>query len=121
MRARQHAANCGLRHQEAAEGGDLDRLGDFDWIELDERPARAIAGVVHDDVGRHLRRVEIVEQLLDLVAFCGIAVEGFAAGRFDELIELGGGARGERDRHAGFAERARQRGREPGACADDEG
>ncbi len=121
MAARQHAARRRLPHQESAIGGDLDRLGDFDRIEFDERPPRAIAGVVNDDVGRELGRVEIGEQLLDLVALGSVAIERLGVGRLDELIELGGRARGQHDAHPRLGERARERGRQAGAGADDEG
>ena len=104
------AAACA--DQERAVSRDLERLGDFDGIELDDRPARAVAGVVDDDVGRELGGVETGEQLLDLVALGGVAIECLGAGRLDELVELGGRARGERDRHAGLGECARERGRE---------
>jgi hypothetical protein len=95
--ARQHAARRRLPDQKGAIGGDLERLGDFDRIELGERSARAVAGVVDDDVRRELGRVKIGEQLLDLVALGGIAVERLGASRLDELIELGRRARGQRD------------------------
>ena len=121
MAFRQHAARRRLPDQESAESGDLERFGDFDRIELGEWPAGAIAGVVDDNVRRELGRIEIGEQLLDLVALGGIAVEGLGAGRLDELVELGCQARSERDLHAGFGERARERGRQAGAGADDEG
>ena len=49
---RQHAPRRLLGDQERAEGGDVERLLDFGGIEIDERPARAIARVVDHDLGR---------------------------------------------------------------------
>jgi hypothetical protein len=58
---RQHAARRRLPYQEAAEGSDRDRFRHLDRIKLNERPARAIAGVVDHDVGRARPGIEIGE------------------------------------------------------------
>ena len=51
-RLRQHALGRLLRHQEAAERGDHQRLFDLVGNQLDERAAGAIARVVDDHIGR---------------------------------------------------------------------
>ena len=53
--ARQHAARRLLRHQEAAERRHQDRFLDLGGIEVDERPAGAVARIVDDDIRRAAR------------------------------------------------------------------
>jgi hypothetical protein len=100
--------------------GDRDRLLDLGRVELDERAAGAIAGVVDHDFGGAERAVELGEQLLDLSALAGVAGEGARAGFLGERIEIAGRARRQRDLDAVLGERAGERGGEPGAGADDE-
>jgi hypothetical protein len=90
-------------------------------VELHERPAGAVAGVVDHDFGRAHGGVEIVEQLLHLVALGGVAGEGLGLGLDREVVQIVGGARRQRDLDAFLAQDARQRGGEAGAGADDEG
>ncbi len=77
---RQHAPHRRLRDQESAEGGDGNRLLDLGRIEIDQRPARAIAGIVDDDVRRGLGGVERGKHGLDVGALRGVACEGARAG-----------------------------------------
>ncbi len=51
-----------LCNEKAAEGGGHHGLLNFAGIELDERPARAGAGIEQDDVGRPELRLHIGEQ-----------------------------------------------------------
>ena len=49
---RHHALGGLLRHQEAAVSGHRERALDLDRIEIDERPAGAVTGIVDHHIGR---------------------------------------------------------------------
>ena len=120
IRKRQHALGRLLRHQEAAERGDHQRLFDLVGIELDERAARAVARVVDDHIGRAEGGFDVGEQLRHLGAIGRIAGKGLGAGLLRQRRQIGGAARGERDLQSGLGKEARQRGGKPRADADDQ-
>src|SRR6185295_14331765 len=113
---RQHAFQRGLRDEEAAVGRDHQRPAHLVAIELEERPAHAVARVV-DHEGR---RVDHREQRLDLRGVGRIAGEGLRAGFLLQLRELVEVARGERDAHAGRRALPRERGGQTRPGADDQ-
>jgi len=117
---RQHAFGRLLGYQEAAKGGDRQRLLHVGGIELDKRPAGPIARVVDDDIGRAKRRFDVGEEFYHFYALCRIAGKGFAANFLGQLCKFGGPARCERDGHTGSGESPRQRGREPGPGPDNQ-
>ena len=79
MFLRQHPARGLLRDQEGPEGGDLQCVLDLGGHEMDERTARARAGVVDDDIRSTVRAFEVGEQPLHLGLVLGITSEGHRA------------------------------------------
>ena len=76
-----HHALCGLlRHQETAISADRDRVRDVSRDEIDERSARAAAGVVDDEVGRADLALDQAKQALDFLRLGGVAGIGLGAG-----------------------------------------
>src|SRR5512143_2667437 len=69
----QHAPGGGLRHEEAAIGGDHDRLLDLHRIQLDEGAPGAPARIVDDQIDPAQFLVDRVEQGRDILAPAGIA------------------------------------------------
>ena len=53
----QHAAHRLLGDAKGGDRGDIDRARDRLGVDLDERPANALAGVVDHDVGRAAKRL----------------------------------------------------------------
>jgi hypothetical protein len=117
---RQHAFGRLLGYQEAAKGGDRQRLLHVGGIELDKRPAGPIARVVDNDIERAERRFDVGKEFCHLHALCRIAGKGLAADFLGQLRKFGGPARSQRDGHTGSGESPRQRGREPGPGPDDQ-
>src|SRR3954447_11695143 len=85
---RQHAPGRLLPHQEAAIGTDRNGVRHVGRNEIDERPARAAAGVVDDQVGRADLAFDQAEQALDLIRVCGVAGIGLGPSLAAERAEL---------------------------------
>lgn len=88
MLVRHHALRRLLRHQEAAIGADRDRLCDVGGHEINERTARAAAGVVDDEVGRADLALDEAKQALDFLRLGGAAGIGFGTGLGTERAEF---------------------------------
>ena len=106
MLVRQHPLRRLLRHQEAAEGADGDRLRDLGRHQVDKGTARAAAGVIDHEVGRAELALDQAEQPLDLVGVGGVAGKGAGPGLGAERAELLDLARGQRDLDALLGEAA---------------
>ena len=120
MALRQHPRRGLLRDQERAERGDLQRALDVGRNELDERSARARAGVVDDHVRRAVLALDVGEQPLHLRLVLRVAAEGAGAGFGAQRRELGGVPRGDCDGEPLFREQPGERRAQSLAGADDQ-
>ena len=117
----QHALYRLLRHQEAAEGRDRDRIGDVGRHQIGEGAARPPAGVIDDEIGCGDLALDLAEQPLDVVGVGGIAGKGAGAGLGAERAEFFDFAGGERDADFFAGKQPRQRCAQSLAGADDQG
>jgi hypothetical protein len=100
-----------LGHQETAERRNGERFLDLGGIEIDERPARAIARIVDDRVRIAELAGDIGEQPLHGIGLRRIAGKYRGASLGRERAKVVDAARRERDLHAGARKTPRNRGR----------
>src|ERR1700683_325244 len=105
----QHAFDRFLRHKEAAEGADDQRLPDLNGIEFGDWAARAVARVVDDHVRGAEFSLDVGIELGYIATLGRIAGEGPAAHLSGERPKFGHAPRREGDTHTGLSEEPRQR------------
>jgi len=116
----QHPFQSLLRHQEAAERADRDRLGDIGGDQIDERAACPGAGIVDHEVGRGDLALDEAKQPLDVIGSGGVAGKRLCPGLAAERAKLFAAACGERDADAFTGQQPRQRCTEALAGADNQ-
>src|SRR5215813_4442748 len=89
---RHHQLGRSLPDQKSGERRYAQRFLDLVRLELDQRPARAVAGVVDHDVRLTDLRFNAGEQLVDVVSLRGVAGEQNCAGLARERPEILGRA-----------------------------
>src|SRR5204863_4621433 len=118
--APQHAPCRRLADEKSSEGADRQRALDFLRLDPGNRPARAVARVVDDQVGHAPLLLHGCKSRVDLRRVGGIAAQSERRGLLRQRAELRDIARGKRDPHSLPREQPRERCAEAAAGTHDE-